>query len=491
MLILTALLLLASPVTAGKKTANRIRNKITIFPTIFKAKTPVLLYGQLENRLLATFSSLGSFACEPMSGIHLNSSARKRLAASLLTLSTNSDARVAPLEAGKEILNVAMQKKLSASYLLIFPELTRFKLIQNFRVITNRLAGPGTNTITVVTNRFRLNTSVTIYTLNPFDGRIRRFTTIDSSSDSINRFTAFSGAVDNIGRQLARKIENSTIFDLDTEINHVRGNTVYCFHKHPYPLFPGQECTFFEQKRYDDGFVDELRRGTIRIIEKKGAFWSARIIEGTAGKKGWKIRSEPRAGITIMPLFRFAMPGLNGSTFSPPVDTDYSPEAVDYLYGPALEAGFQIGFNFQFHLGGSWLFDRAVDFKQLAAGFGWDIYAARNLFFSAKISLLFGWINHNFGKINDGGGLDGKTLTAFTFTPGMEGGFALNWILGRIFGGFFIFRLESGYNQFARISPGGWSYEAGGSKADGYAPKTVKTVNPGGFYSTAGFSIRL
>ena len=469
------------------------KKEIAVFSTIVPGgKIPVLLLGQLENRLIATFSAPGSFSCQAISGYNLDSIHRRKLADSLLILSTNTNASLSPVRTDTGSIDLQMQKTLSRKYLLIFPELSGFSLKQEYRTETNRPPGSRTNVVKILTNRFIINTTITVRTLNPYDGRIRQFARISCRTNAGNRFSVFSAVVTRIGRRLAAVIENSSLFDLETEINHVRGNTIYFFHKHRYPLSPGQEFNIFEQKRYDDGFIDESRRGTIRIIEKNGALWSARIIQGSHGKIGYKIRPEPQAGITISPLFRFSLPGIRSDLFSSPASgVDFSFKSTEYLYGPALETGFQLGYNFQLYLGASWMFDTVSDIRQLSAGFGWDIYATRNLFFSVKISALFRWTKLDLGTINDASALDGSILTADTFTPGMQGALSLNLMLGRIFGGFLILRLEAGYNQFAEIHPRDWNYRVNGNRTTAYNPSYVRSWSPGGFFSTAGLNLRL
>ena len=228
MLLLSVFCILYSKPAAAASNKGR-KKKISIFQTSYSGTIPVLLTGQLDNRLFATFSGLSAFSCHPVPGYTITSPARKKLSAALLILSTNNSAGIQAIPAGRNSLSASLQRSLSSQYLLVFPELTSFSLSHLYKTATNRPPGSRTNRITVLSNSYRIRTDIVIRSLNPFDGKIRKLAEIQCRTNAPNRFSAFSAVVNGIGNKLASIIENSTLFDLETEINYVRGNTIHFF----------------------------------------------------------------------------------------------------------------------------------------------------------------------------------------------------------------------------------------------------------------------
>lgn len=468
-----------------------IRKKNTVFTIAGHPDIPVVFLGQLENQLFSSFSSLRGFDCEALAISPGPPAMRADLARLLAIMATNSAYIPEPLDTGRQRIDPGRLRELADRYMVVLPAVTAFSLRRELKTETNRHPQYRTNVITIRSDTYHLSVSVSIDVLRPHTGTITTLGPFSIVTNGDNRFLVYSAAVSQFSRQLAAKMENSSLFELETEVNQVSGATVYFFNKYPIPPWPGQEFALYRQVRYEDGFIDEYFSATARIIGQYGTFWAARVIQGGKPAPGYRIRPLPRIGLTLSPFYACQLANLQEDRFSIPAATGHRTTAVSLLTGPGLQAAIQLGYNFQWLFEGAWLFGQDLDILQLATGYGWDIYAARNLFFSLRIAAAFRLVREGLGTITDLTPHNGESLTAWAFQPGFRVSLGLNWIIARIRSRFLVFNLETGYSYYNRLDAGDWTFRAGGTVAAGYAPATINPVRTGGFHATAGLSIRL
>lgn len=438
---------------------------------------PPIFDGQINNQILAIFASLPGFHSQLLSSIKANDAAVAMLAARLKAIARNTKNTPQPMNVGGTTLSPGLQQRMAHAFCILLPLLTDYS--------EQTIPGHSDQKKARGAGRVRVEVEIRFSLLNPLSGKTTPLFTVKARGNHENRYGAWSACVTTLGRRMAWELESSTLFDTDTEISTVRGDTVFFRNNDPIEPFIGLEYSIIRLTRFPDGYVDERFLGHIRVHGKSGPFWKGKVIFGVLPYPGDRLRVRNRIRVTLDADARIYLIDWPASRFSGFTNSSPTFQSEHQLYGVGLKLTGETGFSTRLYLDGSYLMGKETAVWQGTLGFGWDVYLARTLIWQVSLTGAVRYVIENLGLVNDGSVHEGKRLSARALSPGLEIRSAMYLMLS----GSFSLQLNMGYAYFFPVPGDNWDFYVGNEIMSQYRPQQINPVP--GFGPLAGFALSL
>jgi len=479
--------LLLDPLVAAKKVKksskeDNIRKKeVYIFPVLVNNRKDKIFFEKLNNQVYSCFSNIKGLQAKFAIDINLKKRFLNNLFANLQMMVSY---KIIVNKNFKYVgISLEKQKDLSDRYAIIIPTVKEYKLTKSILSVVTNLGQPNI----VKTNYiYKLNFNVSVRVMSPVMEQNFAFTNITREMSGPNKYELWFKAVNFIGKRLAIMAENHYIFDTDTKINYVNGNNVFFLNKNKINPEVGDEFSYYQSKRYPDGYVDEIYRGIFKIKKKVGHLWQGRAISGRLPSVHDNIHFGSHKGFSMEFFMRGYMIDFPDDIFSSSSGITWNNNDYQLIQGAGVRLGFELGFRSKLFIEGLYFLDTGIDILQANLGFSFDFLATRNFFFQYALSGLIRYFSCNFGFVSDGSADEGKKVRAYTFNPGAEMSLSMNFLLFRAS---VLLKFEIGYNYVLPLKGDDWNFSVDGSSSE-YEPDNVKKVFLGGPFASASLGFR-
>ncbi len=488
-LFFSVFLLSSSNLFASKKADKKNRNdnlrkkEVCIFSVSAINNKGKIFFENLNNQVYFCFSNLKGLQVKFAGDMILQQRFLKNL---FFNLQLMASYKIVENKKFKPAgISLEDQKNLSDKYAIIIPSVREYSFSQSIDSIVKSTNQSGI--ISTTTNYlFKLKFNVVVRVMSPVMEQNFNFAPIKKEMSGSNKIDLWFKAVSFIGGRLATMAENHSIFDTETKINYVSDNNIFFLNKNKFNPSIGDEFSYYQAKRYPDGYVDDVYRGVLRIKGKVGHLWQARAICGRKPTVLDNIHLDSHAGFNLDFFMRGYMIDFPDDIFSSSSGIDWVNNDYQLIQGLGMRLGFELGFRIELFLEGIYFLDSGIDLLQANLGFSLNFFVTRNFFFQYSLNGVVRYYSCNYGTVSDGSEHDGKKVRAFAFSPGAETSFSLNLLLFR---SFVVLRVVGGYNYMLPLKGENWNFSVANSSIE-YEPDNVKKVSLGGPFASASLGFR-